>query len=297
MKSKWIALATLIIAVVVGLPLASLADPPDPAQATLPPAHLALQPPASQTRPARDSAAALAAGWETVKTEDFEGAFPNDWDLRGDPTWDREWDSDPAHPELARWAGWCAGGGTAGRTPGPFPWGQYASDMNAWMIYGPFSLRGCSNGRVDFRYWLWSESPADWLLWSASKDGVNFHNLGATGGSMAWIDQTFWLDDVPALGHLGGKPRVWISFAFLSNENVQYKGAYLDDIEVMRHRSHSPVNVDVAPENGIVPAGLWYSFTTTWVQWLFGPGPTIAISRSHGTSHSSRRLWAPRRWA
>ena len=29
-------------------------------------------------------------GWVTIKSEDFEGEFPNEWDLRGTPTWDDE---------------------------------------------------------------------------------------------------------------------------------------------------------------------------------------------------------------
>jgi hypothetical protein len=302
MRTKLIALAALLIALVVGLPWTSVADPPDQAEPARPPAHMVLQPPASQTRPARDSAAALAGGWEVVKTEDFEGSFPNDWDLRGDPTWGKQWDSDPAYPELAQWTGWCAGGGSLARTPGPLPGGAYASNMNAWMIYGPFSLRGCSNGRVDFRYWLWSEYPADWLLWSASKDGVNFHNLGDTGEDKVWRLHTFWLDDVPALGHLGGKRRVWISFAFLSNDSAQYKGAYLDDIEVMRLRSDSPVNVGVDPETFLAYAGATYFFTTTWSDpngWAelkkfylhFGATPALANNVTLHYNRKTNQVW------
>jgi hypothetical protein len=132
MKTKLMPLAALMIAVVVGLPWTSVADPPDQAEPAPPPVHLVLDPPASQTRPARDSASAPPEGWQTVKTEYFEGAFPNDWDLRGNPTWDKEWDSDPDFAvDLARWAGWCAGGGTAARSPGPLPGGEYAPDMNS----------------------------------------------------------------------------------------------------------------------------------------------------------------------
>jgi hypothetical protein len=301
-RTKLITLAALLMAVVVCLPLASLAGPPDRAEPAQPPANLVLEPPASQTRPAAGSASAVAAGWETVKTEDFQGAFPNDWDLRGDPTWDKEWDDDTAHPELAAWTGWCAGGGSEARTPGPIPGGEYAPGMNSWMIYGPFSLRGCSNGRVDFRYWLWSEYPADWLLWSASKDGVNFYNLGATGDDKTWRWETFWLDDVPTLGHLGGKRQVWIAFAFVGDSDDEYKGAYLDDIEVMRYRSYPPVNVSLDPDTFFANAGEWYSFTTTWRDPLhafelkqcyvhFGATPSLANNVTLLYSLKSHKVW------
>jgi hypothetical protein len=302
MKTKWIALATLIIAVAVGLPWTSVADPADRAEPEVSPIHLVLEPGASQTRPARDSASALAGGWETIKTEYFESAFPNDWHLRGDPTWGRERDTDAAYPELAQWTGWCAGGGSAALSPGPLPGGEYAPNMNSWMIYGPFSLKGCSNGRVEFKYWLWSEYPADWLLWSASKDGVNFHNLGATGEDKTWRSETFWLDDVPALGHLGGKRRVWIAFAFASDGDDEYKGAYLDDIEIMRFRSDSPVNVSVDPETFLAYAGATYFFTTTWRDpnhWTelkkfylhFGTSPSLANNVTLLYNRAANTVW------
>jgi hypothetical protein len=303
MKIKWIAFAGLMIAVLVALPWMSLADPADQGESPASPVHLVLEPGASQTHLARDSASALAVGWETIKTENFEGTFPNDWDVRGDPTWDDEWDSDPAFAhDLAQWTGWCAGGGASARSPGALPGGAYAPDMNAWMIYGPFSLRGCSTASVNFWYWLWSETGTDWLLWSASTDGANFHGHGDAGSNKTWREMTFNLSDVPALGSLAGKRQVWIAFAFASNPTVAYKGAYLDDIEIKRYRSPPPVNVSVDPETGLAYTGVWYTFATTWSDlggWgdlkqcyvHFGTSPTLANNVTLLYNAQSNKVW------
>jgi hypothetical protein len=303
MKTKPIALAALLIAAVVGLPLASLADPADQGKPTISPVHMVLERPASQNRVADDHASALAAGWELVKAEDFQGTFPNDWDLYGDPTWDREFDSDPAFAhDLAQWTGWCAGGGSAARTPGPLPGGEYAPDMNSWMIYGPFSLRRCSVAYVTLWYWLWSEADTDYVYWLASKDGISFYGGGDSGSNKTWRHRTFSLNDVPGLGPLTGKRRVWIAFAFASDGDDEYKGAYIDDIQVLRWRSAPPVNVSVDPETGLAYTGVWYDFTTTWSDpggWQdlkqcyvhFGATPSLANNVTLLYNAQNNRVW------
>jgi hypothetical protein len=311
MRIKCITLAMLVVVVMVGLPVMSAADPADTVEATRSPVHMVLEPGASQTLPAADEGTgrgpqtpgALAAGWETVKTEDFEGAFPNEWDVRGDPTWDREWDDDPSFAyDLAQWTGWCAGGGPSARTPGALPGGAYAPNMNAWMIYGPFSLKGSDDARVDFWYWLWSEAGYDKLSWLASKDGTNFYGYGNWGNVKTWNFVSFDLKAVPTLGNLAGKSQVWVAFAFTSDSGAEFKGAYIDDIEIERYRTNSPVNVSVDPSSGNSRWGVWESFTTTWsdadgyqdlkqTYFHIGATPSLADSVTMLYNAKTNRVW------
>jgi hypothetical protein len=233
---------------------------------TLPPSQEPEEPgedkaPGPQTRPAP----ALEAAWQTVKTENFEGAFPNQWSLRGNPTWDDEFDSGSHFAyDLAQWTGWCAGGGSAARTPGNLPGGAYAPNMNAWMIYGPFSLQGYSDAAVDFWYWLWTESVVDYVSWMASIDGVHFYGNGDSGNHKNWRNHTFDLKNVYVLGNLAGKPQVWVAFAFHSDSGLEYKGAYLDDILIKRKPNTAPTTGGVSPNSGGAACGTVQYFTTRY---------------------------------
>ncbi len=239
------------------------------------PAHMVLDPdppqtfleadadkaPGPQTRPAPE----LAAAWQTVKFENFEGAFPNQWQLRGNPTWDDEWDSGSHFAyDLAHWTGWCAGGGSAARTPGNLPGGAYAPNMNAWMIYGPFSLLGYDDAAVDFWYWLWSEPLNDYVTWMASLDGSNFFGHGEWGNNKNWRFHTFDLKNVNVLGNVCGKPQVWVAFAFHSDSSLENKGVYLDDIHIKRKPTTPPTTGSVNPNSGGAACGTIRYFATDY---------------------------------
>jgi hypothetical protein len=170
------------------------------------------------------------------------------------------------------------------------------------MIYGPFSLRGCSDGYLNFWHWLWSEPGVDWLLWSASKDGVHFSGSGDSGESFDWQYVSLRLSDVPGLGNLAGKRRVWIGLAFVSNSLHEYKGAYIDDIEITRYRVAPPYNVSVDPATGSGSTEAWHSFTTTWYDkygweqlkqcyFHIGASPTLANNVTMLYNAQTNKVW------
>ncbi len=150
-------------------------------------------------------------GWTTILSDGFEGAWH--WSTLGDPSW-----RDTSYRACGgTWSAWCADDGLT--PPGP-----YASNMNAWMIYGPIDLSDAVDAQVSFDFWLDSEANYDYLKWGASADGTSFSGYQRSGREQACESRTFSLSD-----HLGDSS-VWFAFWFTSDEVVQYEGAYVDNI-------------------------------------------------------------------
>jgi hypothetical protein len=75
-----------------------------------------------------------------IKAEDFEGPFPNTWQLFGTPTWG----ASSNRKYQGSFAGYCIGS----IYPPRF---HYPASMDAWMLYGPFSLADALDARVDLQ--------------------------------------------------------------------------------------------------------------------------------------------------
>ncbi len=162
----------------------------------------------------------------TLKTEGFEGLFPNDWTLYGTPTW-----SDVNHRSYAgSWSGYCVG--SAVSPPGP-----YGADRNSWMVYGPFSLADALDARVDLQAWVSTESGFDYFMILASVNGTNFSGYQwsgdwVTGAAGGWRNFGFDLTRVHTLGDLRGEPQVWVGIAFQSDEVIDFEGVYVDEVVI-----------------------------------------------------------------
>ncbi len=164
-------------------------------------------------------------GWVTVKSEDFEGVFPGEWEVSGNPTWDDE----TQKYRSGSWGGYCCDGGSRRVTyPGPYP-----TDFRAWMIYGPFSMSGCDTGYVQFYRWLDCETTHDYLYVGYSTNGTEFHGFSESGRHRSWSRKTLSLEPV------AGQSQVWIGFLFNSDVSVTDTGAVLDDI-LVRKRIPTP---------------------------------------------------------
>jgi hypothetical protein len=162
--------------------------------------------------------------WVTIMSENFEGSFPSGaWSFLGNPTWA----VDEYKPHDGEKSAWCAKGGTLGIEPET---NNYANQMAAWMIYGPFDLSDASNAELVFYLWLNSESEHDYFQWMASTNGTNFYGLETTGNKNGWIKEVLDLKSVYTIGNLCGESKVWIAFIFESDSSVTNKGAFVDDI-------------------------------------------------------------------
>ncbi len=197
------------------------------------------------------------AGWTNIMTEDFEGSFPDPWDIVDDVAGYGEyyWAKRNCRPRSGSYSGWGVGGGADG---GSLPCGaDYPNNTECWMVYGPFDLTNAADAELLFWYWNVSElcesdcpdCPCDYLFWGASVDGTSFYGTRLSGNSDGWNYVSFDLTDVYTLGDLTDEPWVWIAFMFGSDDDsITYsEGAYVDDI-ILRKMMSTPGGTPTATE-------------------------------------------------
>ena len=198
--------------------------------------------------PVYDSGAGSIGGLEdeltTIKSEGFEGKFPNTWNISGNPRWCNTNYSFFSGTQ----SGWNACGGSAGMPSG----GLYPNNMDSSMVYGPFSLVGATNASVAFKVWTDTELIFDKFLYMASTDGTNFYGNQISGDYTPWKSVTFDLKNVYMLGDLRGQPSVWIAFIFKSDGSGQDYGTFLDDIHIQKDltTSTAPHITNTTPDSG-----------------------------------------------
>jgi len=165
------------------------------------------------------------SGWQTIFADDFDGSFPGPWVRYGNPGWGRTKCRASTTPNSV----WPAADGSGAVVPCT---NSYPNNLNAQMIYGPFSLASATAAEVTFSRWQKSEQGYDYFMWLASIDGTSFSGWQNSGDSGGWITDTLDLSNVPNLGDLRGRPQVWIMFAFQSDGSVGDQGVFLDDVVV-----------------------------------------------------------------
>ena len=187
-------------------------------------------------------------GWQSIMTDGFEGAFPGTkWQLFSNPTWGKE--SYQRHTGL--YSVWCAGSSYN-------PPSNYPNNMEAWIVYGPFSLTDATDAELGFWFWNKSQGPDDYLFWGASIDGSWFYGSRHDGDSAGWQSVSFDLTDVYTLGNLCGQTQVWIGFFFGSDESVTDKGAFIDDVVLRKYVGGAAEDcpwLDEDPKCGMVAPG------------------------------------------
>jgi photosystem II stability/assembly factor-like uncharacterized protein len=174
-------------------------------------------------------------GWQTIKSENFEGTFPGEWEVRDNDanSGTYYWGKRTCRPYAGSYSGWAVGGGSGS---GLGCGSDYPTEVQAWMRYGPFSLVGASDAELTFQLWLYSEPDYDGVIFAASVDGNNFSGYGVSGNSSGWIPRELDLRDVPDLGDLTGRPSVWVALIFISDGSVVYpEGAYVDNLVVRKY--------------------------------------------------------------
>ena len=177
------------------------------------------------------TATGCAGGWVTIKQEDFEGAFPNQWQVRDNVAAHGEyyWGKRNCRPFAGSYSGWGVGGGADGSRLACNS--NYPDYTQGWMVFGPFSLAGATAAELTFKLWLNTESCCDYVARTASVNGSDFYGWFTRGNSQGWIDRTLNLADVPTLGNLLGRPQVWIALIFGSDSSIHFpEGGYVDNI-------------------------------------------------------------------
>lgn len=168
--------------------------------------------------------------WQTVKTEGFEGAWPNEWNCYSSNNVDCYWGDNLARSSEGAWSGWCADDGSDSPSTQ-----EYAEDMHSWMVYGPFSLADADDAKLTYDIWYRTESSYDYIKVMASIDGTQFWGRYWSGDSEGWINnREFDLTEVYQIGNLTGLNQVWIAFIFTSDGSVNFEGAYIDEVEISK---------------------------------------------------------------
>lgn len=187
-------------------------------------------------------------GWETIKSEGFEGAWPNDWELWGDPYWGDV----TCRSNTDSWSAWCADDGTSP----PSNCTEYVNDMSTWMIYGPFDLSDPEITDAELRFWTWFEIEEgyDGLSWMATAEGLQYYyGWSISGDSQGWVEKELDLTQVPIndteFMSLVGEDQVWIAFIFESDYSQVFEGAYIDDVLLRKRIGSADPCIRIEPES------------------------------------------------
>lgn len=204
----------------------------------------ATQPASAVVPPDVRSAGVSARGTTTILDDDFEGAFPGSWSRSGSPTWG----TTTYYSRSATHSVFCAGSSIT-------PPSNYAANMNAWMIYGPFDLSDATSAELNFYLRNQSELNTDYVWWMSSADGTSFSGQQHSGTLASFTLYT--LDLASRLGD----GSVWIAFVFTSNATNQYQGAFIDDVVLTKEvpGADAPVITSITPDHAF--AGTGYSVT------------------------------------
>jgi len=229
---------------------------------------------ATDTGPDKDKES--IAGWSLIKTEYFEGAFPNTgWtvvDLSADGK-QRYWNKDDYKHYNGSYAAWPARGGSDGLDPSPGN-DHYFNDMNTRMIYGPFDLSDASQADTDFRLWRDIETCCDYIAFEISADGVNFTELERWTGTYDWEFKDKYYNDYI------GDSSVWVAWRFYSDCSVTKVGPWVDDIRIWKNVLPTPT---ITPTRTRTP-------TRTPTPTLTRT-PTITRTWLSGISHGIPQIW------
>jgi hypothetical protein len=171
------------------------------------------------------------AGWSTILSDDFEGAFPGAWSLSQTIGSGYLWGRRTCRPYAGSYSAWSVGGGAAGAGLGCGSY--YPNSTRTWMRYGPFSLTSTSAAEFRARLWTHTENPSyawDTVSLMASVNDYNYYGTQYYG-DWNWDEQVLDLANVYTLGNLLGQSNVWIAVIFNTDSSVTYtEGGYVDNV-------------------------------------------------------------------
>ncbi len=238
MKTRYLLSVSIVAALLISVAPASWSQPvlpdkppPNGGEEIVQSGSLTLDHPLPAGEVVRQGAQSTLAGWTTLMTQNFEGAFPaTGWtafDNDGATNGEYYWDDDNYKPHWGSWSAWCADAGANGLNP---EFDLYPNNAKSWLMYGPFDLSSHSDAELQFYYWNQSEAGYDYFRWTASTNGTNFYGTSVSGDSGGWQYVNFDLTNVPTLGDVTGDSSVWIAFIFNSDNSFTDDGAFVDDI-------------------------------------------------------------------
>lgn len=173
-----------------------------------------------------------AGTWTTLLSENFEGAFPGNWELYP-PSGDYVWGKRNCQAFGGSYSGWGIGGGALGQNLSCGS--NYPNDIDTWMISTPFSLVGATDAEMSAKGWISVEAGYDKFCFYASTDNQYFYGTCYTYDTSGWEDFVLDLTDVYIIGDLRGQPNVWVALRFFSDGTINDPvGVYVDNLIVRK---------------------------------------------------------------
>ena len=198
-------------------------------------------------------------GWTTLLSEDFEGAFPGQWDVfdnNGADFGEYYWAKRDCKVYAGSYSGWAVGGSPSSSLACG---ALYPDNADSWMTRGPFSLAGANAAELNLYAWFNTPTDEFGLCLMASTNDVDYVGYCYKGSSGGWIPLSLDLTD-PVLGDLMGKD-IYVGVMFVSDGSGTMKeGAYVDDIVLRKGNvtGLAPRPAQVSAPDGMVakPAAL-----------------------------------------
>lgn len=232
---------------------------------------------------------------ETLVDDNFEGAFPGQWQLFS--AIQTYWGQTSYRASRGSQSVYCAAGGD---NPAPAG-GPYLNDMNVWMVFGPFSLADAQEATVAFDLWMKTQPASgntyfDQLFYGFSLDESNYSGFITAGDSGGWGAGSFSASDITAIDVLG-QSQVWLGFGFQTDGSITDEGVYLDNI-VLTKTTSNPCSLSCSASGpGSAIAGAPVSFTASATatncssqptyNWDFGDSSQDSTARNPSHTYSS----------
>ncbi|MGH2536302.1 MAG: hypothetical protein ACRDHL_02790 [Candidatus Promineifilaceae bacterium] len=186
--------------------------------------------------------------WVTIKAENFEGAFPNQWlvaDL-DDGSGEYFWGKRTCKAFAGQFGGWGVGAGANGSQLGCGS--NYPDNAFSSMSYGLFSLADASDADLTYQLWLESEVNYDFFCSIAVINENDADGWCWSGDSDGWFFDELDLTDLPDLGDITGQPEVLIALLFASDGSISSgEGAHVDDILLRKFVGAQQASAELAP--------------------------------------------------
>ncbi len=229
------------------------------------------------------------SGWGTIVYEDFETTFPSGWSRSGTPTWATE-----NYTQYAgSYSGWCAGSSLDPATS------NYTNTMNAWMVYGPFSLSDASAAQLSYYRWVKTQTNDNFFVF-ASINETMFYGYYLSGQYDYWDQSIFDLRNWPTLGNLTGQPQVWLAFRFQSDASGTDKGVFLDNITLRKYVGAapqisviSPVKASAGTDSQVSINGTGFGATAGMVYFFYAPDQPYISGNITAWSDTSINVTVP----
>ncbi|MGC8826954.1 MAG: hypothetical protein ACP5TV_08125 [Anaerolineae bacterium] len=108
--------------------------------------------------------------WQTITTQNFEGAFPGGWtvsDYSDTDGGEYYWAKRTCRLFAGSYSGWSIGGGANGSALACGS--QYPNNIYSWLIFGPVSLADATAADLQFKLWLNSEAGYDDIFYTSGR--------------------------------------------------------------------------------------------------------------------------------